>query len=82
MDPRRTEATCVALLISFAVGGPDGLRQHLAGLGVEEPKDTVAEHGMDRTKLAMKWKTSGRLVDVIVETASARAKKGGAFREG
>jgi hypothetical protein len=65
-----------------AAGGPDGLRQRLEGLGVEQLKDIVSEHGMDRTKLAMKWKTPNRLVDLIVETVSARAKKGEVFRGG
>lgn len=68
----------------FAVhesGGQQKLRLELEQLDVEQLKDIVAEHGMDRTKLAMKWKTPGRLIELIVETVVARAKKGDAFRQ-
>lgn len=62
-------------------GGAATLRRALGKLEIEQLKDIVAEHGMDRQELAMKWKTPERLVDLIVETVSARAKKGDAFRQ-
>lgn len=61
-------------------GGEHVLRDELARLDVEQLKDVIAEHGMDRTKLAMKWRTSDRLIALIVETVDARARKGDAFR--
>lgn len=64
----------------FADGGDSGLRTSLSPLSVEQLKDIVAQHGMDRTKLAMKWKTPDRLIDLIVETVEARSRKGDAFR--
>ena len=58
------------------------LRRQLEQLDAEQLKDIIAEHGMDRAKLAMRWKTCARLIDLIVETVAARAKKGDAFRKG
>lgn len=60
--------------------GPEALRQRLEDLSVEQLKDIIAEHGMDRDKLAMKWKTPDRLIDRITATVSSRAKKGDVFR--
>lgn len=60
--------------------GPDVLRHQLSSLSVEQLKDIIAEHGMDRDKLAMKWKTPDRLIDRILTTVSARAQKGDVFR--
>lgn len=67
----------------FAVrkDGEQALRDGLNELTVEQLKDIVAEHGMDPGKLAMKWKTPERLIDLIVETVERRRTKGSAFRE-
>ena len=54
--------------------GEDRLREGLAGLSIEQLKDIVAEHGME--KLAMKWKRRDRLEDLIVTTVQARLTKG------
>lgn len=56
------------------------LRSRLAELNIEELKDIVAEQGMDRSRLAMKWKTKERLVDLVVTTVESRVRKGDAFR--
>lgn len=56
------------------------LRQRLAVLDLEQLRDIVAEYGMDPGKLVLKWKTKERVIDHIVDTAAARAKKGEAFR--
>lgn len=61
-------------------GGEPLLRDELARYTTEQLKDIVAEHGMDRTKLAMKWRSTDRLIGLIVETVDARARKGEAFR--
>ncbi len=60
--------------------GPEVLRGRLGELSVEQLKDVIAEHGMDRDKLAMKWKTPDRLIERITTTVSVRAQKGDVFR--
>jgi hypothetical protein len=82
-EAKRSNRRPPAVLDPFAVfaeRGDSGLRTALASLSVEQLKDIVAQHGMDRTKLAMKWKTPDRLIDLVVETVEARSKKGDAFR--
>ena len=56
------------------------LREKLGVLDIELLRDIVAECGMDPGKLVMKWKTTQRVIDHIVETAANRARKGEAFR--
>jgi hypothetical protein len=60
--------------------GEDQLRSQLSRLDLEALRDVVAQYGMDPGKLVMKWKDSARVIDRIVELASARARKGEAFR--
>lgn len=57
-----------------------GLAAKLDELTVEQLKDIVAEHGMDRSKLAMKWKSKEKLIPFMVKTVSSRLSKGDAFR--
>ena len=80
--PKRNHRRAPGPLDPFEImeSGEDALRTQLMRLSVEQLKDIVAEHGMDRAKLAMKWKTSDRLVDLIISTVRSRAKKGIAFR--
>jgi len=59
---------------------PEELPRRLEELTVEELKDMIAENGMDRTKLAMKWKAKDRLMQLIINTVESRAQKGDAFR--
>jgi hypothetical protein len=61
--------------------GESELRERLAMLSVEELKDVVSQYGMDSSRLALKWKTSERLIDLIVARVKARVTKGDAFRE-
>ncbi len=60
--------------------GPEVLRQRLGELSVDQLKDIIAEHGMDRDKLAMKWKTPDRLIERITTTVNSRAQKGDVFK--
>jgi len=60
--------------------GEDELRRRLGELTVEQLKDIVAEHAMDRDRLAMKWKAPERLVDRVVDTVRTRTVKGNVFR--
>lgn len=84
--PRGRHRRAPGVLDPFAVvtregGGEDALRAQLSALSVEQLKDIVAEHAMDTTKLAMKWKTSDRLVEMIIATVRSRLAKGSAFRQ-
>jgi hypothetical protein len=61
---------------------PEELPRRLGELSVEELKDIIAEHGMDRARLARKWKAKDRLIELIVNAVKSRAQKGDAFRGG
>ena len=78
--PHRRAPGVVDPFAVFADGGEEGVRRSLSQLSIEQLKDVVAEHGMDRSKLAMKWKTSDRFIDLILETVATRSRKGDAFR--
>ncbi|MDW8445069.1 MAG: hypothetical protein RML45_12955 [Acetobacteraceae bacterium] len=61
-------------------------KQHCAtrsrSLTVDQLKDIVAAHALDRTGKALRWKTRARLIDLIVTEATTRMRKGGAFLSG
>ena len=57
------------------------VRDALGSLNIEELKDVVAEFGMDPSKLVMKWKDSGKIIEHIIETSNSRATKGEVFRQ-
>lgn len=59
---------------------PEELPRRLDELTVEELKDIIAENGMDRTKLAMKWKRKDRLTQLIISTVKSRSQTGDVFR--
>lgn len=61
-------------------GGESLLREKIKTLTLDQLRDIVAQHGMDPGKLVMKWKDVNRVMDRIVDLASARATKGDAFR--
>ena len=63
----------------FESDGESGLRAALGVLDIERLKDVVSEYDMDRSKLALKWRSAERLVDRIVETVIARNRKGDVF---
>ena len=66
--------------VSLAAQGEEALRAELAALTLDQMKDIVADYGMDRDRLVMKWRTKNRVIDRIVEISSNRAQKGDAFR--
>ena len=66
--------------IALAQKGEDVLRTALEPLTLDQLKDIVADYGMDQKKLVMKWKTSSRVIERIVEISISRAHKGEAFR--
>jgi hypothetical protein len=61
--------------------GAEKLREHLSDLSLDQLRDIVAEHRMDRSNLVMKWKSQDRVVEHIVATVAQRSRKGDAFRE-
>ncbi|WP_321471419.1 hypothetical protein [uncultured Paludibaculum sp.] len=78
---RRNRRTAAALdpYAEFALG-EESLVSKLRTLDIEALKDVVAQFGMDRSKLVMKWKTPDRIIDHIITTVRARAQQGDAFR--
>jgi hypothetical protein len=60
--------------------GEQPLRHALEGLNIDQLKDIVSEHAMDSSKLALKWRSPERLVNLIVSTVRARVEKGDAFK--
>ena len=66
--------------VELAAQGEESLRAELAALTLAQLKDIVADYGMDRDKLVMKWRTTNRVIGRIVEVSISRAQKGDAFR--
>ncbi|HCF29768.1 MAG TPA: hypothetical protein DEV81_21775 [Cyanobacteria bacterium UBA11049] len=62
------------------IEGNNELQQRLEELELEQLKDIIAEYGIDSSRRAMTWKKPERLVEMIVKTVNARARKGDAFR--
>lgn len=80
---KRSRARAAAVIDPVAVlaeHGEDALRSALQPLTLEQLLDVVAEFGMDPSKLVMKWKSSGRVSERIIENAKRRSVKGDAFR--
>jgi hypothetical protein len=80
--PKKRSRRQPAVINVFAVYGRRGeteLREALAHLTVDQLKDVVAQHRMDRSQLAMKWRTPERLIELIVAQTINRAHKGEAF---
>ena len=63
----------------FARGEP-ALRDALQGCSVDQLKDIVSEHAMDSSRLALKWRSTDRLIELIVTTVRSRIEKGDAFK--
>ena len=59
--------------------GEDHLWLALAELDLDQLKDVVAGHGMDRARLALRWRKPERLIGLIVETVKTRTHKGEVF---
>lgn len=75
----RREPPTIDVFTTYEQGGEIGLRDALAFLTVDQLKDVVAQHRMDRSQLAMKWRASDRLIELIVAQTISRAHKGEAF---
>ena len=64
----------------FAQGGEEALRATLAPLDLRVLRELVSQHGLDPSKLAVKWRDRERLVQLIMERVVARSEKGKAFK--
>jgi hypothetical protein len=60
--------------------GDGMLLKRLRELDIEALRDMLAEFGMDPAKLAMKWKSTERIVEHILSTVQSRLPRGDAFR--
>lgn len=80
---KRTNRRDPAVLdpVQMMMNGDDSLKERLEALSIKELKDIIAEHGMDSSRLALKWKDKNRLISLILDTADRRASKGDAFRD-
>jgi hypothetical protein len=80
---KRSNRRAKAVLDPFSLlsVGESHLRSELAKLNLDQLRDIVAEYGMDTSRLALKWKSTERLVDFLVSTVVARNRKGDVFRE-
>ena len=63
----------------FSQGGEVALRTTLAPLELRVLRKLVSQHGLDPSKLAVKWRDRERLVQLIMERVVARSEKGKAF---
>lgn len=78
--PANRRAAAVLDPVALATQGEEALRSALQPLTLEQLKDIVADYGMDHKRLVMKWKSTDRVIDNIVEVSVSRARKGDAFR--
>lgn len=78
--PARKGRRAPGVLDPFDAFDKGNLEPLLNELEVEQLKDIIAEHRMDRSTKAMKWKTKERLIPLILTTVAARTRKGDAFR--
>lgn len=80
---KRSRARAAAVLdpvATLAEKGEDALRQALSPLTLDQLLDIVAEFAMDPSKLVMKWKSSERVIEHVVDSAKRKSVKGDAFR--
>ena len=61
-------------------GGEDQLLRKLEPLTLDQLKDVVSEYALDSSRLALKWKSRERLIELIVTTIRNRVQKGDVFR--
>jgi hypothetical protein len=76
---RRKRAPAAFDPVTAAHDGADTLRARLAELSVDQLKDMIADHGLDPTGRANRWRKPERLVALICDRAAERAQKGRAF---
>lgn len=78
--PRNRRAEPLVDPYALIPHGEGGLRSALESLSLEQLKDVISAFSLDSSRLALKWKDRGRLVELIVTTIRSRMEKGDAFR--
>lgn len=64
----------------FLTGGAEQLRRCLEPLEIKELKAVIGKYGLDPSGLARNWRKPEKLIELILERAEARGRKGEAFR--
>ena len=77
---RNKRATAVIDPYSEYASGEEQLLRKLEPLTLDQLKDVVSEYALDSSRLALKWKSRERLVNLIVTTIRNRVQKGDVFR--
>lgn len=82
--PKRKAAPAPPALDVFQVffaEGTESLRRRLETLEIKDLKVIIGWHGLDPSGLAQKWRKREKLLELIVQRAEARGKKGEVFRQ-
>lgn len=77
--PRNRRSAALLDPVQLAKQGDVVLRAELEKLNIEQLRDIVSDYGMDTGKLVVKWRTTERIIERIVEISLLRAQKGSAF---
>ena len=77
--PRNRRPAALLDPVQLARQGDAVLRAELEKLNIEQLRDIVSDFGMDTGKLVLKWRTTERIIERIVEVSLLRAQKGSAF---
>lgn len=82
VEPRGSRRRAPAIMDPFELyrRDPVALQPALEQLDIEQLKDVVAQYAMDARRLALKWKTPERLIELIERVVDQRMRKGEAFR--
>ncbi len=64
----------------FFAEGAEPLRRRLEALELKDLKAVISKHGLDPSGLARNWRKPEKLIELILERAEARGRKGEAFR--
>jgi hypothetical protein len=65
----------------FSQGGEEALRAILDPLELPVLKKVVSQHGLDPSKLAVKWQNKERLIQLVVDRVFSRSEKGKTFEK-
>lgn len=65
----------------FSQGGEEALRAVLDPLELPVLRKVVSQHGLDPSKLAVKWRNKERLVQLIMDRVLGRSEKGKTFEK-
>lgn len=79
--PSRSEVPQSDIFDLWSREGEERVRAHLGSLDMATLKEIISRHGFDRNGLARKWKTSSKLIGLIIERLASRSERGAAFKE-